>query len=51
MKKTYLQPKSDASSLYLEALICTSGDGENLVVDPAVDPWGTSSTLFDNSIL
>lgn len=39
MKKTYLQPEAEVIWLKMEAIICTSGDAEDLTLDPGVDPW------------
>ena len=39
MKRTYLQPRVDTTWLGMEAMICMSGDSEDLKVDPGVDPW------------
>ena len=43
MKKTYIQPETDVLRLKMETIICLSGDSEDLVVDPGVDPWAAPS--------
>ena len=47
MKKTYLQPEADVIWLKMEAMICTSGEGEDLDIDTGVDPWASVMDFSD----
>lgn len=41
MKKVYTQPEIDVIWLKMEAMICTSGTGEDLHLEDPQNPWAT----------
>lgn len=50
MKKSYIQPQVDVTWLSTEAVICLSGNGENL--QPGTfDPWASPTMTQDFSML
>lgn len=51
MKKNYLQPQVDITWLSMEAMICQSGQGEDLINDNPVNPWASPIMEFDNSLI
>lgn len=46
-KRVYLRPDAEVLPLAPECIICTSGEGGDLIIDDPVSPW-SAAPLFHN---
>ena len=51
MKKEYIQPEMDVTWLKMEAMLCVSGNGEDMKIDDPVDPWAAAVSMFDSTLI
>ena len=45
-KSVYQRPEAEALPLAPEELLCTSGEGGDLIIDDPVNPWASAALYF-----